>query len=449
MSNIYYVLELRWTLQFTTTITIVATVLGAAIGRSFVATLSAMLAGYTVYTTILLLGLKPLSWIIFTSLASLMDKFTLLFAGTYTILSISNVYNTSLRLGVLVVGFYSFILATLLHGCAEPLPLLAFMFLIASYILYAYRRFTIPASLAGLIMLAIFYWNELLLLLVSTAIGFAIIASTSVKTVRKSAILLLSSIVLLVLYLALTFQRYNIYSSPLFWATILMLTWSLIEVVRRTITGNTGFDEPAAILPVTALLEVLTLTKPSNVVESIVAISPFTLATLMVLAQKHVSSKKTNSITIATAMVLALALSTPLTAIADSQPQSMLVKHCTKCHNGIAASTIEEMIASIRAWAFKYQSLDKAVEKLYGYKSFKDYIAYMVKLTNLPSDYIEPLTNYFEDIFSKAKKALEAPKTITVSVDSLTQKLALPMLILTLTTSSCIAFLYRRWSTSS
>lgn len=225
-----------------------------------------------------------------------------------------------------------------------------------------------------------------------------------------------------------------------------MLAWSLVETVKRVYMGSNDFVEPAIVIVVAALFGAIMLATPSNIVESIVAASPFTLAALAVLTQKRVSSRRTSSKTIAIAMVLALTVYAPITAIASSQPQSVLVKHCTKCHNGIAASTIEEMITSIRTWAFKYKSLDEAVEKLYGYKSFKDYMAYMVRLTGLPSDYTKPLVNYFEDIFSKAKKVLEAPKTVTISVDSLTQKLALPALILTIAVSYCVAFLYRRWS---
>lgn len=448
MSNVCYVLELKWTLQFTVTIILATAVFGAAIGRSLVSTLSAVLAGYTVYTTILLLGLKPLSWIIFANLANLMDRFALLFAGAYTVATISDASNIPLRLGILVIGLHSLILAAILHGHVGPLPLLALMLLIASCILHSHRRFSILVSLAALATLAIFYWSGLQLLLVSTAIGFATIASIGQKTGRKSAVLLLLSIALLALYLVLVLQPYTP-NSPLLWATILMLAWSLIDVVRRTFARNTEFIESAAIILIAALFEVIIPIVPSNAIEMMAAFSPFTLAALVALAQKRASSKRANFKTTIIVITLILIVYTPAIAIADSQLQSVLAKHCTKCHNGVIASTIEEMVANIRAWASEYKSLDEAVEKLYGYKSFRDYVAYMVKLTSLPSDYTESLADHFENIFSEAKKALEAPKTIIISVDSLTRRFAIPALILTVTTSCCVAFLYRRWSTSS
>ena len=445
MADIHYTLELEWTLQFTATIILATVVLGVVVGRSLAATLSAVLAGYTVYTTILLLGLRPLSWIVFAGLPSLLDTFAQLFAGAYAILSISNIRNTSWRLGVLVAGFYPLVLSILAFARVEPRLLLVYALLVVGHALCAHRGFSLSISLAALIMLAVFYWNKLTLLLASTAIGLAIVALTNYRTDIGNAILLLLSIALLSLYTTLATQSHMV-SLSLFWAVVLMLAWSLVETVKRVYMGSNDFVEPAIIIVVAALFGAIMLATPSNIVESIVAASPFTLAALAVLTQKRVSSKRTSSKTIAIAMVLALTVYAPITAIASSQPQSVLVKHCTKCHNGIAASTIEEMITSIRTWAFKYKSLDEAVEKLYGYKSFKDYMAYMVRLTGLPSDYTKPLVNYFEDIFSKAKKVLEAPKTVTISVDSLTQKLALPALILTIAVSYCVAFLYRRWS---
>ena len=443
MADVYYTLELGWTLQFTATIILVTVILGIVVGRSLVAVLSAVLAGYTVYTTILLLGLRPLSWIVFTSLPSLLDRFALLFAGAYAILAISNTRDTSWRLGVLVIGFYSLVLAILAFAHARPLLLLVFALLITSHVLHAYRKFSLSISLTALVMLVIFYWNELQLLLVSAAIGLAITASTDHKAGKRNATLLFLSIALLTLYIALALRSYVLRSS-LFWAVALMLAWSLVEIIRRTSTSSADFDEPAIIIVVAALFGVVMPNTPSNIIESMVAISPFTLAALMVLPQRRISSRGASSKTIVAALMLVLVIYVPIAAIASSQPQTVLTKYCTKCHNGIAASTVEEMITNVRTWAFKYKNLDEAVEKLYGYKSFKDYMAYMVKLTGLPSDYTELLVNYFEDMFSNAKKVLEAPKTVTISVDSLTQKLALPALILTIVASCCVAFLYRR-----
>ena len=446
-TDVYHVLEFRWTIQFTIAVILATTVLGAIIGRSLVATLSAILAGYTVYTTTLLLGLKPLAWIVFTNLPSLMDKLTLLFAGTYTILVLTNNRHILWRLGILVAGFYSFVLITLTQTHTKPLFLPALALLAVSHILYTYKRFSILASLAALAILIITYWNKLQLLLVFTAMGLAITVLASQKTSKKVAILLLfTSTILLALYM-LTLQPYH--NTPLFWAAILMLVWSLAEVFRRAFTATPSFDEPATVLLATAFLETVIPATPSNIIEFMVFISPFTLAALAVLLRKHSSLKEASFKAIAIALLSTTVTCIPAIAVASTQPQIVLTKHCIKCHNGIAASTVEEMLANVRAWAYSYESLDEAVKKLYGYKSFRDYMAYMVKLTGLPSDYVESLTDYFENIFLDAKKALKRPKTVTISVDSLTQKLAPSILAITLTTSSFIAFIYRKLSTSS
>jgi len=447
MADVYHVLEFGWTLQFTIAVILAAAVLGAIIGRSLVATLSAVLAGYTVYATTLLLGLKPLSRIIFVNLPSLMDRFTLLFAGTYTILTIINNRYTPWHLGTLVSGFYSLVLATLIESHARFLPLLAFTLLIISCMLHhVHGKISRLISLTALAMLIIAYKNDLQLLLVSTGASLAIAVLADQKTSKKATAFLLSSIVLLVLYL-LMLQPYH--SSPLFWATIVMLVWSLTEVFRESFTNTLNFDEAAIVMLVAALLEATIPATPSNIIELITSIPPFTLATLAVLLQKHGSLKEAGFKAIVVALLFTSVVHIPATTTASLQPQTVLTKHCIKCHNGIAASTVEEMLANVRTWAYSYESLDEAVEKLYGYKSFRDYMAYMVKLTGLPSDYVEPLTDYFENIFLSAKKVLEVPKTVTISVDSLVQKLAPLILAISLATSSSIALVCRRKPTSS
>ncbi|HIP65261.1 MAG TPA: hypothetical protein EYH08_01875 [Pyrodictium sp.] len=446
MANVYHVLEFEWTLQFTIAVILAAAVLGAIIGRNLIATLSAVLAGYTVYATTLLLGLKPLSWIVFANLSSLMDRFTLLFAGAYAILTLINNRYTSWHLGTLVSGFYSLVLATLIQSHARLLPLLALTLLTINHTLYVYRRVSILVSLTALAMLVIAYQDNLQLLLVSTGAGLAIAVLAGQRTGKKATIFLLSSTVLLALYL-LTLQPYH--SSPLFWATILMLVWSLTEVLRGSLTNTLSFDEAAIVILVAALSEATIPAQPSNIVELIASIPPFTLATLTVLLQKHGSLKRAGFKAVVATLLFTAIVHIPATAAASLQPQTVLTKHCVKCHNGIAASTVEEMLANVRAWAYSYESLDEAVKKLYGYKSFRDYMAYMVKLTGLPSDYVEPLTDYFENIFLSAKKVLEVPKTVTISVDSLVQKLAPFILAISLATSSSIALICRRKPTSS
>ncbi len=95
---------------------------------------------------------------------------------------------------------------------------------------------------------------------------------------------------------------------------------------------------------------------------------------------------------------------------------------CTSCHNNVLAPDFDGVIAKLREWALKYESLDEAVAtEAANFKMFNNVKSWDELMKSMPGVTPE-LNNYFIAIFEEAKKSKTAQETQTPTIPKTTTK---------------------------
>lgn len=102
------------------------------------------------------------------------------------------------------------------------------------------------------------------------------------------------------------------------------------------------------------------------------------------------------------ALILILLAAHAALAVHAQSVSSIFSRYCGSCHNGVEADTLDEMIAKIRSWAYKYPTIDSAFRAAYG----MGYAELMEKMRleshGVPEQAYRLLYNYFIEVFREA-----------------------------------------------
>ena len=113
----------------------------------------------------------------------------------------------------------------------------------------------------------------------------------------------------------------------------------------------------------------------------------------------------------------------------EAKVKQVFQAHCASCHNGHMAPTFDGVVAKMKEWAKKYNTLDEAVAHEYKFSGgAKSYDQMMQQMKGFAGGISEQdyrlLYNYFKQVFEEAKggakKTTTAAKTTTTTTTTTT-----------------------------